>query len=154
MLLCGGGRGDEALSPGKPNDALVMSESRGRHLNTSNAVCLQVSGLLFFVVKIPRIIRSIVAWQVALELSELAHGMETIQLANIGHDNPVRRILDVMLHPSDPRWRGLLRHSVCCRTPLSVVFVPRCCVTNLAARLVVMLTLLWYLIRSTDSSMK
>ena len=48
--------------------------------------------------------RSIVVCQVAFELADLAEGKETIQLANTGPDNPVRRILDVMLEPKDPRW--------------------------------------------------
>lgn len=43
--------------------------------------------------------------QVAMELSDLAEGKETIQLASTGQkgENPVRRILDVMLAPEDPR---------------------------------------------------
>jgi len=68
---------------------------------------MQGSVAFFVLMKSPRI-RLIVVRQVAEELSELAEGKETIQLANIEHTRNARRILTELLEPRDPRWCRLL----------------------------------------------
>ncbi|CAM9525748.1 unnamed protein product [Ectocarpus sp. 12 AP-2014] len=52
--------------------------------------------------------RGLSAAEVAWELSELSRGNEKVELAHVGQagQNPVRRILDTMLAPANPRARG------------------------------------------------
>ncbi|CAB1112439.1 unnamed protein product [Ectocarpus sp. CCAP 1310/34] len=52
--------------------------------------------------------RGLSAAEVAWELSELSKGNEKVELAHVGQagQNPVRRILDTMLIPANPRARG------------------------------------------------